>query len=405
MAPRRRTGPCTSTSWSSGAGLSGIGAGHYLQTQCPWADLRHLRSPRRHRWHVGSVPVSGHPLRLGHAHAGLLVPALGRARSPSPTATPSSSTSRTPRRVRRRRPHPLQPPDHRGRLVDARLASGTSPRSGPTPARPSRSPLVPLLLHRLLPLRPRLPARLRGHGRLRRHPRAPAGLARGPRRRRASGSWSSAAAPRPSPSSPRWHGRPRTSTMLQRSPTYVASLPGEEPGRGAAAQGPARPDRPGPPPSGSTPSPTQAFYAIEPALPEAGPADAAPRASSASFPPGYDIATHFTPRYDPWDQRFCAVPERRSLQVAIRDGAASVVTDRIERFTEQGLLLASGDELEADIIVTATGLELLFLGGIALKVDGETVDPAVAAHLQGHDARGRARTWPSPSGTPTRRGR
>ena len=71
----------------------------------------------------------------------------------------------------------------------------------------------------------------------------------------------------------------------------------------------------------------------------------------------------------------------------------------------QGLRLESGAELEADIIVTATGLELLFLGGIELTVDGETVDLAEHADLQGHDARGRARTWPWPSATPTPRGR
>ena len=100
------------------------------------------------------------------------------------------------------------------------------------------------------------------------------------------------------------------------------------------------------------------------------------------MPPGYDIATHFTPRYDPWDQRFCAVPNG-DLFKAISAGAASVVTDRIDLFTERGLLLTSGSELEADIIVTATGLELLFLGGIALSVDGEHVDPSTRLTYKG----------------------
>ena len=100
------------------------------------------------------------------------------------------------------------------------------------------------------------------------------------------------------------------------------------------------------------------------------------------LPPGFDIATHFTPRYDPWDQRFCAVPNG-DLFKALSSGAASVVTDGIERFTPQGILLTSGEELEADIIVSATGLELLFLGGIALKVDGETVDPATRLTYKG----------------------
>jgi cation diffusion facilitator CzcD-associated flavoprotein CzcO len=93
------------------------------------------------------------------------------------------------------------------------------------------------------------------------------------------------------------------------------------------------------------------------------------------LPEGYDIATHFTPRYNPWDQRMCVVPNG-DLFKAISAGTASVVTDHIDTFTETGLRLTSGAELEADVIVTATGLELLFLGGIELSVDGAVVDPA-----------------------------
>jgi cation diffusion facilitator CzcD-associated flavoprotein CzcO len=92
-----------------------------------------------------------------------------------------------------------------------------------------------------------------------------------------------------------------------------------------------------------------------------------------NLPPGYDVDTHFNPRYDPWDERPCVVPDA-DLFDAIAAGRASVVTDRIETFTERGLLLASGAELEADIIVTATGLSLQALGGIALTVDGAEVD-------------------------------
>jgi monooxygenase len=91
------------------------------------------------------------------------------------------------------------------------------------------------------------------------------------------------------------------------------------------------------------------------------------------LPAGYDVDTHFTPTYDPWDQRLCLVPNG-DLFRAISAGTASVVTDRIDRFTATGLRLASGDELAADVIVTATGLELLFLGGIELRVDGTPVD-------------------------------
>ena len=87
----------------------------------------------------------------------------------------------------------------------------------------------------------------------------------------------------------------------------------------------------------------------------------------------YDVETHFTPAYNPWDERLCLVPNG-DLFAAIRSGKASVVTDRIETFTERGLLLQSGAELEADIIVTATGLDLLVLGGVRFGVDGEPID-------------------------------
>jgi cation diffusion facilitator CzcD-associated flavoprotein CzcO len=93
------------------------------------------------------------------------------------------------------------------------------------------------------------------------------------------------------------------------------------------------------------------------------------------LPPGYDVDTHFTPTYDPWDQRLCVAPNG-DLFKSIRQGQASVVTDRIDTFTENGLRLESGTELDADVIITATGLELLFLGGLHLSVDGEEVDVA-----------------------------
>ncbi len=98
--------------------------------------------------------------------------------------------------------------------------------------------------------------------------------------------------------------------------------------------------------------------------------------------PNYDVETHFTPSYNPWDQRLCLVPNS-DLFRAIRSGRASVVTDRIETFTEKGILLASGRELEADIIVTATGLELVVLGGAEFMVDGEPVDFAKTVSYKG----------------------
>ena len=93
-----------------------------------------------------------------------------------------------------------------------------------------------------------------------------------------------------------------------------------------------------------------------------------------SLPAGYEVDTHFNPKYNPWDQRLCAVPDA-DLFRTISKGKASVVTDKIVRFTKTGILLESGKELPADIIVTATGLKLLPFGGIQVSVDGEAKDP------------------------------
>jgi cation diffusion facilitator CzcD-associated flavoprotein CzcO len=100
------------------------------------------------------------------------------------------------------------------------------------------------------------------------------------------------------------------------------------------------------------------------------------------LPPGYDIDTHFSPPYNPWDQRFCIVPEG-DLFRAIRHGRASVVTGHIETFTEKGIRLVGGEELEADVVVTATGLTMLLLGGITLSVDGTEIKPADTVGYRG----------------------
>lgn len=160
-------------------------------------------------------------------------------------------------------------------------------------------------------------------------------------------------------------------TMLQRSPTYVASLPAVDP---VAKRLRGRlPDR--------------AVYSIVRwkniilqtliyRLSRRRPnvlRRFIRRGVERALPPGYPVDVHFNPRYDPWDQRLCLVPDG-DLFEAISSGDASVVTDRIASFTERGLALESGEELEADVIVTATGLRLLFLGGVELSVDGERVD-------------------------------
>ena len=89
--------------------------------------------------------------------------------------------------------------------------------------------------------------------------------------------------------------------------------------------------------------------------------------------PDYDVETHFTPKYNPWDQRLCLVPNSDLFQ-AIRSGKASVVTDEIEGFSEKGIKLNSGKELEAVIIITATGLNLVVLGEMQFSVDGAPID-------------------------------
>ena len=89
--------------------------------------------------------------------------------------------------------------------------------------------------------------------------------------------------------------------------------------------------------------------------------------------PDYDVDTHFNPRYNPWDQRLCLVPDSDFFE-AVKTGKSSVVTDHIERFTERGILLKSGKELDADIIVTATGLNMSLMGDIEFEVDDKTID-------------------------------
>ncbi len=98
--------------------------------------------------------------------------------------------------------------------------------------------------------------------------------------------------------------------------------------------------------------------------------------------PEYDVEKHFSPRYNPWDQRLCLIPDA-DLFLALRSGKASVVTDEIASFTEKGLRLQSGAELEADIIVTATGLKVKLLGGMQLLVDGVTATPSRAMTYKG----------------------
>jgi cation diffusion facilitator CzcD-associated flavoprotein CzcO len=159
-------------------------------------------------------------------------------------------------------------------------------------------------------------------------------------------------------------------TMLQRSPTYIVARPSEDaianrlrrwlPSKAAYAVT-----------RWKNVLLQQYFYRIARKHPEKAKERIVDMVRQ-ELGPDYDVGTHFTPRYNPWDQRLCLVPDA-DLFAAIRAGRADVVTDTIERFTETGIRLSSGRELEADLVVTATGLELQLMSGIPVTVDGRTI--------------------------------
>jgi cation diffusion facilitator CzcD-associated flavoprotein CzcO len=169
-------------------------------------------------------------------------------------------------------------------------------------------------------------------------------------------------------------------TMLQRSPTYIGSRPAEDP----IASGLRRllPER-------VSYAATRwknvlrdmLLYNLSRQRPEVV-KRLLRKGVRAALGPDYDIDTHFTPRYEPWDERLCLVPDN-DLFIAIRKGRASVVTDHVESFTETGIRLRSGAHLDADIIVTATGLNLKILSGVTLNVDGRTVELAKTTAYKG----------------------
>ncbi|HEX4306391.1 MAG TPA: NAD(P)/FAD-dependent oxidoreductase [Solirubrobacterales bacterium] len=156
-------------------------------------------------------------------------------------------------------------------------------------------------------------------------------------------------------------------TMLQRSPTYVVSVPGEDPVAEFLRKF----------------LPHRAVYPIvrwknvaiqslifrlsrsRPRLVK----KMIRKGMVEALPEGYDVDTHFKPTYNPWDQRLCLVPDA-DLFNSLSDGSADIVTDHIDRFTEGGIKLKSGRELDADVVVTATGLNLLFFGGMKVEIDG-----------------------------------
>jgi cation diffusion facilitator CzcD-associated flavoprotein CzcO len=160
-------------------------------------------------------------------------------------------------------------------------------------------------------------------------------------------------------------------TMLQRSPSYIVSLPGQDPIANTLRR--LLPDR-------------VAYFITrwKNVFLQAGVyrlskwkpnlvRNLVRHAVKRQLPRGYAVDTHFNPRYNPWDQRMCLVPDG-DLFEAISAGTATIVTDEIETFTDTGIRLKSGGELEADIVVAATGLDLQPMGGVALEVDGEPVE-------------------------------
>jgi len=169
-------------------------------------------------------------------------------------------------------------------------------------------------------------------------------------------------------------------TMLQRSPSYIAPVPSLDKGADRLrallpprlAYGLAR---------GKNIIVSMFTYQLSRRRPELM-KSILRKAAQARLPEDFDVDTHLTPTYDPWDQRLCAIPDA-DLFRAISNGSAEIVTDRIERITPEGILLASRAILPADIIVTATGLNLLLIGGVSLSVDGRAVDVSKALAYKG----------------------
>jgi cation diffusion facilitator CzcD-associated flavoprotein CzcO len=159
-------------------------------------------------------------------------------------------------------------------------------------------------------------------------------------------------------------------TMLQRSPTYVLSRAGRDPLATLLRRLPQRLSYPVV--RWANILTAIGFYQLSQKRPEL--VKRMIRSQTAKqLPEGMDVDEHFKPVYDPWDQRLCFVPDG-DLFRALRRGTASVVTDTIETFTPTGIRLTSGEELEADVVVTATGLRLLPFGGVDLVVDGVPVE-------------------------------
>jgi monooxygenase len=168
-------------------------------------------------------------------------------------------------------------------------------------------------------------------------------------------------------------------TMLQRSPTYIVARPSEDgianslrkwlPSKAAYAIT-----------RWKNVLGQQYFFRLMRKYPEKAKENLVGMVREAL--PGHDVETHFTPSYKPWDQRLCLIPDE-DLFASLREGSSSVVTGHIDRFVPEGITLQSGETLEADVVVTATGLQLQVMSGIPLTVDGEAVNIPASTTYKG----------------------
>ena len=344
-----------STSLIVGAGLSGIGAAWHLRRDCPRQDVRDPGGARGDRRHLGPVPLPGHPLRLRHVHPRLLVPAVDRPEGHRRRRRRSASTSGRP-------PASTASTSTSGSATGCCAPSGRAPtaRWTVTRQRDDTGDEVALTcaflfsLHRLLPLRRGLHARLPRRRAVRRAGRPPAALARGPRLRRQAGGGDRQRRDRGHPGAGAGR-RAAHVTMLQRSPTYVVALPARDRLADALRALAARRRPRTRWCAGRTCCSARVNYQLSRRAPGAG----AGRCCAGPPAAGCRPATTSTSTSRPATTRgtsgsaWCPTA---TCSGRPRPAAPTVVTDTIDTFTAHGHPARLRRELPADIVVTATGL-------------------------------------------------
>ena len=381
-----------------GAGLSGVGMACHLQAPRAVGALRHPGSARRHRRHLGSVPLSRRALGFRHVHARLFVPALDggesdRRRPVDPRLCPSDR-----RRPWRRQEHSIQHESRLRVLGFGKTRDGRSRPSGPANggAYVARFPAVCAGYYRYDRGHfPEFPGIESFAGRVVQPQFWPADLDYSGKRVLVIGSGATAVT-----IVPEMAKTAAGVTMLQRSPTYMAARPSEDAFANALRAAL---------PAGLAYELTRLrnvrsrwILPVGPQISGAGEGSGSSAWRAKRLGPQPDIAD-FTPRYAPWDQRLCLVPDADFFQ-AVRDGPRS----RRHRYDRDvhadGVRTASGRSLDADIVVVATGLELNLLGDVSFEVDGERIDLAAGASTKAACTRARP-TSSRCLATPTRLGR